>query len=108
MLYLQNTEEAQVLFVPKNGQIPPGDLVFEAKSTIDLVTEINIQVVDLDISSQYMYLSVILQGEVTNGEYEYTVKSDDTVVSTGILIVGDNSHPDQYNHEIEYEQYETE
>jgi len=108
MLYLQNTEEAQVLFVPKNGEIPSGDLEFVAKSTVDLVTEISLQVVDLDISRQYMYLSVILPNKVTNGEYEYTVKVGNEVMSTGLLVVGEYSHPDQYNHEIEYEQYETE
>ena len=108
MLYLKNTEEAQVLFVPKNCEIPSGDLVFKARSTIDLDTEIDLQVVDLNVSYQYMYLSVILPDKVTNGEYEYTVQVENEVLASGLLIVGENSTPDQYNHEIEYEQYETE
>ena len=108
MLYLQNTEEAQVLFVPRNGKIPDGDLVFKGRSTIDLATEIDIQVVDLNISDIYLYLSVIIPDGCPNGEYEYTVLAGDELVSTGLLIVGENSRPEQYNHEIEYEQYEAE
>ena len=108
MLYLQNTEEAQVLFVPRNGEIPSGDLVFKAKSTIDLATEIDLQVVDLDISELYLHLAVTIPDGCPNGEYEYTVLAGDEMVSTGLLIVGENSRPEQYNHEIEYEQYEAE
>ena len=106
MLYLQNTEDAQMVFVPSNGEIPSGDLVFKAKSTIDLATEIELQVVSLDVSEIYMHLSVAIQGEIPNGEYEYTVTAGDELVSSGLLIVGENSRPEQYNHAIEYEQYE--
>lgn len=109
MLYLQNTEEAQVLYVPKNGVVPSGDLVFKAKSTVDLAMEIDLQVVDLDISGIFLYLAVVIPRGIPNGEYEYTVKADDALVSSGLLIVGDfNINPDQYNHEITYEQYEAE
>ena len=108
MLYLQNSTEAQMVFVPSNGEVPSGDLVLKAKSTIDLVTEIEVQVVDLDISDIYMHLSVVLDEGIANGEYEYTLTAGDEVVSTGLLIVGDLSHPEQYNHAIEYDQYEAE
>ena len=106
MLYLQNTEEAQVLYVPRNGRIPEGDLVFKAKSTIDLETEIDLQVANLDISLIYMHLAVTVPQGCPNGEYEYTVSAGEEVVSTGLLIIGENFLPDQYNHTITYEQYE--
>lgn len=108
MLYLQNTKEAQVLFVPKNGEIPSGDLVFKAKSTIDLAIEIDIQVVDLDLSSLYLQLAVQIEGDIPNGEYEYTITvgEDQEVISTGLLIIGENSKPEETETSIEYEQYE--
>ena len=108
MLYLQNTDEAQVLIVPKNCTIPPGDLFFVAKSTIDLSTEINIQVANLDISDTYMHLSVIVPSGCPNGEYEYSVQVGSEIISTGLLIIGENTNPDQYEKPISYEQYKTE
>ena len=45
---------------------------------------------------------------ITDGEYEYTLSYEDSVLSTGLLVVGDFAKPDQYNKEIIYEQYETE
>lgn len=107
MLYLQNTQEAQALFIPKNVEIPEGDLIFEAKSTIDLVTKISLQVVDLNLTTLYLQLAVILEEEVPNGEYEYTLKAGEEVVSTGLLIVGEGGKPEEIETPIEYEQYES-
>ena len=41
------------------------------------------------------------------GEYEYIMKDGDTVVSTGVLIIGKygTDIDGQYNKTIEYEQY---
>ena len=107
MLYLQNTQEAQTLLVPKNGTIPEGDLTFTAKSTIDLATEMDIQVVDLEISALYFHLSVIVPEGCPTGEYEYSVQVDDQILSTGLLVVGEFTRPGQYEKPIEYEQYES-
>ena len=105
MLYLQKTEEVQILLVPRNVAIPSGDLVFKAKSTIDLATEIDIYVINIDVSAIYMQMAVVVPEGCPNGEYEYTVSVGETVLSTGLLIIGENTQPDQYNHAIEYEQY---
>ena len=105
---MQNTEEAQVLFVPRNGEIPEGDLVFKALSTIDRKTEIDIQVVNLDVSRLYLHLAVTVPEGCPTGEYEYTVSAAGETLSTGLLVIGEYSRPDEYNHEIEYEQYEAE
>ena len=107
MLYLQNTEEAQVLYVPRNVAIPAGDLVFKAKSTIDLATEIELQVINLDVSGLYMHLAVVVPEGCPEGEFEYTVSAGGSVVATGLLIVGERSLPDEYNQEITYEQFES-
>jgi len=108
MIYLQNTsEESQVLFIPRNGETPEGDLVFTAKSTIDL-DEISLEVTDLQTSDLYFNIAVTLPAGLPNGEYEYTLMAGDVPVSTGLLVIGDNFSPSQYNKEIVYEQYTTE
>lgn len=108
MIYLQNTTESQVVFVPKNGAVPSGSLVFKAKSTIDLSQEINQGVTDLDTSDLYFNLAVTLPADLPNGEYEYTLSVGEILLSSGLLVIGENSDPSQYNKEITYEQYETE
>lgn len=108
MIYLQNISESQVLFVPKNGSVPGGSLVFKAKSTIDLETEILQDVIDLNTSDLYFNIAVSLPGGLPNGEYEYTLTDGVQVLSTGLLIIGESASASQYNKEITYEQYETE
>ena len=108
MLYLQNTQEAQELFVPKNGIVPPGEVIFKAKSTIDLETMIDVEVVDLNISTIFMLLSVILPADLVVGEYEYSVQVDDQIISSGLLVIGEYDKPEQYEKPIQYEQYNAE
>jgi hypothetical protein len=108
MIYLQNTQEAQVVYIPRNGVTPQGDLVFKAKNTINLEEEIDVHVLDLQVSDLYYYLAVTLPEKVTDGEYEYTLSSEGDTLSTGLLVVGDYSKPNEYDKVITYEQYETE
>ena len=108
MIYLQNTTESQVMFIPKNGKSPQGDLVFKAKSTIDLEVEINQVVTDLQTSDLYFNLAVTLNAGLPNGEYEYSLSVGEILVSSGLLVIGENSKPSEYNKVITYEQYETE
>lgn len=110
MIYLENTQEAQEVYIPRNnGETPQGgDLVFKAKNTINLDVEIDMYVSDLRVSDLYYFLAVILPEEVTDGEYEYTLSFEDTILSTGLLVVGDYTKPDQYEKDVTYEQYETE
>ena len=108
MIYLQNTSESQVMFIPRNGETPKGDLVFRAKSTIDLVVEINQEVTDLQTSDLYFNLAIELPAGLPDGEYEYTLLSGQIPVSSGLLVIGENGRPSEYNKEIQYEQYETE
>ena len=106
MIYLQNTSESQEMFIPRNGESPQGNLVFKAKSTIDLV-EFN-QGVTILHEGLYFHLAIEIPADVPNGEYEYTLLSGNIPVSSGLLVIGDYTKPSEYNKEIIYEQYETE
>lgn len=108
MLYLQNIQEAQAVFVPRNGALPPGSLSFKGKSTIDLTLEIDLQVINLDLSDLYFNIAVIVPEGSPTGEYEYELKKGDDVLATGLLVVGEYAKPRQYEKPIEYEQYEAE
>jgi hypothetical protein len=108
MIYLQNTTESQVMFIPRSDAVPQGDLVFKARNTIDLEVEINEVVTDLQTSDLYFNLAISLPADLPNGEYEYTLAVGEVILSTGLLVIGDKSHPSEYNKDITYEQYETE
>lgn len=108
MLYLTNTTKPQVLFVPKDGEVPEGTLTFEAVSTVDLDTAVSQEVIDLDTSGLYFNVSIALPEGVQDGEYEYTLSADGIPVSSGLLVIGENFHPSQYEKSITYEQYESE
>lgn len=108
MIYLQNIRTPQVLFVPKSGETPSGELVFKAKSTIDLDTKIEQAVSDLGTSKLYFNLAVSVPENIPNGEYEYTLEASGQVLSSGILIVGDiPALSYEYEKSITYEQYES-
>ena len=108
MIYLQNTQEAQVVYVTRSdGSRPSGDLVFKAKNTITLEEEVDVHVTDLQVSDLYYYLAVSLPENVPDGEYEYTLSAEGETLSTGLLVVGDYSKPNEYDKNITYEQYET-
>ena len=108
MIYLQNTTESQVMFIPRSDDVPQGDLVFKARSTIDLEVKIDEVVTDLQTTDLYFNLAISLPAGVPNGEYEYTLVVGETTLSTGILVIGENSRPSEYDKDITYEQYETE
>ena len=118
MIYLQNKTESQPLAVPKPCATPGGDIVFKARSTVDLNVVMDIQVLDIRISDQYFFLAVSVPANAPNGEYQYTIKVDGEVVAGGLLmlcqagegftIIGeDEFSTEEYNKNIRYEQYET-
>ena len=108
MIYLLNQTDAQAVYVPKNGGVPDGDLAFKAKSTMELATEVDAEVLNLGISDLYVNIAVTLPEGVPNGEYEYSLTAGGILVSSGLLVIGDTTSPDQYNHTITYEQFEAE
>ena len=108
MIYLQSEPEAQVVFIPNNGVEAVGDMVFRAKSTIDLDVKIEQKVIDLGTSEQYYNIAIDVPEGIPAGEYEYTLHGGDNILSTGLLVIGENARPNEYEKAITYEQYETE
>ena len=108
MIYLQNTTDSQVLFVPKNGTTESGELTLKARNTIDNDFIID-TMVDINTSDLYFNLAVTLPAGCPDGEYEYALMDDNIVLSTGILILESaESRRTEYNKDIEYEQYKAE
>ena len=108
MIYLQNTTDPQVVFVPKPGAVPEGNLVFQAKSTIDLDFKIAQVVTDLRTSDLYFNLAIALPAGLPDGEYEYYLGVGAQLLATGLLLIGEAPESSEYQKEITYEQYESE
>lgn len=106
MIYLNNTTEAQVVFIPRDTDLS-GTLQFSARSTVGLDIPIAATMVDLKVHRLCYALAVTLPENIATGEYEYTLKAGGEKVSTGLLIIKDGlTDAEQYNKEITYEQYE--
>lgn len=104
MIYLDKTEQAQVLFIPKHRQAT-GKLVFRCKSSINQQAWEK-TVIDLQTSTYYHRISFIVPSEAPRGEYQYILSDDEGVLSNGILIIGENQKVIQYEKSTEYKQYE--
>lgn len=105
MIYLSNTTDAQVAFIPRDTDIA-GTLFFTMRSTVDLDTPLTATVVDLRVWRTVYAVAVILPEGIQTGEYEYKLEAGGNVVSTGVLIVGDyKTDITEYDKQIRYEQY---
>lgn len=109
MIYLSNTTDAQVAYVPRDVEIPSGTtLTFTMRSTVDLDTVLNALVIDTQMHRIYYNVALSLPEGTTPGEYQYEMKSDGETISTGLLVVRDNgADVTEYNKEIQYEQYQS-
>ena len=116
MLYLQNKTESQPLAIPRPGEVPTGNLVFTAKSTINLDMVINVSVLNLEVSDLYLFLAVSVPAGAPNGEYQFTLSAGDDVVTTGLLVLcqegeghtivdGDEFSRTETENSATYEQY---
>lgn len=107
MLYLKNTTDSQVLFVPRNGfgLEAEGELKLTIKSTICLDVKVDVEVVDLATSETYFNLALTLPEGMDNGEYEYVLTRGGVEMSSGILILSFDPAFEQTDKSIEYEQY---
>lgn len=106
MIYLKNTTEAQVMFIPRSLRAVNGRLTFIARNTIDKKELIRSEVLDLETSELYYRLSLALGEGLPVGEYEYLLTDDAGTLSQGLLMVGEFASFHEYNKSIEYEQYE--
>lgn len=109
MIYLSNTTDAQVAYVPRDTEVPDGaTLRFTMKSTVDLDRVLDALVIDMNLLKVYYNVAVTLPDGITPGEYQYELTADGDVISSGLCIVRDNGVTvDEYNKEIEYEQYQS-
>ena len=107
MIYLQNTTESQVLFVPRNGAESSGELTLKARNTLDQDFIID-RVLDLKTSDLYFNLAITLPEDCPDGEYEYALMDDNIVLSTGILVLQSADARTDYDKDIVYEQYRAE
>ena len=106
MIYLKNTTDAQVVFIPRDTDFS-GTLQFTARSTVGLDIPISATMLDLKVHRLCYALAVTLPEDIATGEYEYKLTAGGNLVSTGILVVQDGqAATEQYNKEIVYEQYE--
>ena len=107
MIYLMNISDAQILMIPRNGEIVTGKMTLLMRNTTDL-QETTLSVTDLNTSGLYFNLAVALPGGLADGEYQYSLKNGNIQVSCGLLYVGELQSPSQHETTITYKQYESE
>lgn len=107
MIYLKNISDAQILMIPRNGEIVTGEMALVMRNTTDL-QETTLSVTDMNTSGLYFNLAVTLPGGLADGEYQYSLKNGNIQVSCGLLYVGDLQSPSQHETTITYMQYESE
>lgn len=107
MIYLKNISDAQILMIPRNGEIVTGKMTLLMRNTTDL-QETTLSVTDLNTSGLFFNLAVALPGGLADGEYQYSLKNGNIQVSCGLLYVGDLQSPSQHETTITYKQYESE
>jgi hypothetical protein len=108
MIYARNTTERQLLFIPKEitGE---GELALSVRNTITLAEYDLGKVEDDGLSGLYYRIKTGLPEGMDDGEYEYSLTQSGTPVGTGILKIGEGGEStEEYNSEIEYEQYTNE
>ncbi len=106
MIYLKNTTDAQVVYIPRDTDFT-GTLQFSARSTVGLDIPISATLLDLKVHRLCYALALTLPEDIATGEYEYKLTAGGNLVSTGILVILDGPAPTgQYNQTITYEQYE--
>ena len=106
MVYLENTTEAQPLFLPRSRAEVVGDLTLTLRSTVGLEVVVNAEAIDLNTSALYYRVAVALPADLAEGEYEYTLTDEVGTLSTGIAYVGELARPTETDTNIEYEQIE--
>lgn len=104
MIYLHNITDAQVLFIPKNGEKGGGSLSLRLRNTINQDFIID-EVTDLGTTGIYYNLAIALPEGIPCGEYEYTLHDGAIVLSKGLLIIAEDVAIAKYFNEHKYEQY---
>lgn len=106
MVYLENTTEAQPLFIPRSRAEVVGSLALTLRSTVGLEIVVDAEAIDLDTTPLYYRVAVALPDGIAEGEYEYTLADDTGALATGIAYIGELADPTETDTEIRYEQTE--
>jgi hypothetical protein len=106
MVYLENTTEAQPLFIPRSRAEVVGDITLTLRSTVGLEIVVNAEAIDLNTSALYYRVAVALPADLAAGEYEYTLTDDTGKIATGVAFIGTLSRPTETDNTITYEQTE--
>lgn len=106
MVYAQNTSESQRILLPRNVD-GEGQMVLRIWNTIDR-DGFTLEVTDIPMSRLYYNLAISLPEGLSDGEYEYSLKTGENVLSCGLMIIGERDEADEYNRKITYQQYERE
>lgn len=85
-------------------------MILTIKSTIDLKVILQEDVTDKQTSAGYYTFDITLPDGIPDGEYEYTLRDGDDILSNGVMTIrGKNGvAKEQYDKETEYEQYTSE
>ena len=108
MIYITNSTQSQVIYVPASEKKVEGAVTFTLKSTVNRNEPLTISVAQEGQSDIYYKFTLTLASTLEEGEYEYTLKQGNTTLDCGLAIVGSSSTNTEYNTVIQYEQYESE
>ena len=109
MIYLSNTTDAQIAYVPRDTEIPAGTtLTFTMVNIVDMDVVVNALVIDMGLHRMFYNVALQLPDGATPGEYQFELRGDGELLSTGLAVIRDNgAGVTEYNKVIQYEQYET-
>jgi hypothetical protein len=103
MIYLNNISNVQTMFIPKLERESVGKNFFHALST-GTRQKHAFHVRGMESTALYHIVGIELP-KIADGEYEYTLSDEKGTLSTGILVIGGQSKPVEYNNDMIYEQY---
>ena len=106
MVYLENTTEAQPLFIPRSRADVIGRLTLALRSTVGLEIVVDAETIDLDTTPLYYRVAVALPEGTATGEYEYTLADQTGTLASGVAYVGTLAQPTETDNTIQYEQTE--
>lgn len=106
MVYLENTTEAQPLFIPRSRADVFGRLTLALRSTVGLEIVVDAEAIDLDTTPLYYRVAVALPEGAAEGEYEYALADETGTLATGVAYVGTLAAPTETDNTIQYEQTE--
>ncbi|MCM1503398.1 MAG: hypothetical protein NC115_12160 [Bacteroidales bacterium] len=107
MIYLNNTTEEQLVFVPRNYRTDATrDYRLVLYSTVDHV-ETAVALSGVEVAGDYLSCNMTLPDEMAEGEYQYLLTGDGEELSTGLAVISWKEMKNkQYMEVIQYEQYD--